>query len=160
MQVGGGHLTRCLEAAHRDRVTREASAGMGVPVLEHCLPPVAPSSQSVPCLGSAHGLPPDLQGPSGNQRGSQLQSPSASAGAVCGPLHQGISYTAKWTMSASALVVVAGRIFSLIYTHLKLSSREHRGQRFISSLAVWGVGKALSSAARPPGALAAPQRAS
>lgn len=54
-------------------------------------------------------------------------------------LHTGISVSdctrevqiAKWAMSASAFTVIASRIFSLIYTHLKLGFGEKIGHRFL-----------------------------
>ena len=53
-------------------------------------------------------------------------------------LHAGLSVSdctrevqiAKWTMSASAFTVIAGRIFSLIYTHLKLGFGEKIAHKF------------------------------
>lgn len=55
-------------------------------------------------------------------------------------LHAGISVSyctgevqiAKWAMWASAFTVIAGRILSLIYTHLKCGFREKIGHRFLT----------------------------
>jgi hypothetical protein len=48
---------------------------------------------------------------------------------ICEQLHREV-HIAKWAVSASALTVIAGLIFSLIYTHFKLGSQENIGHQF------------------------------
>lgn len=54
---------------------------------------------------------------------------------------------AKWAMSAPAFTVIAGKLFSLMYMHLKLGSGGEIGHRF----PLFGWGGVLESGEHRPG---------
>lgn len=114
--------------APMDRLPWAPPAGRALPTF-HLRPRVCP------------GVPVSPQGPEGastwllatvNQQTLGLHVPT-----LC--LHRGMSvshrtgevHIDKWAVQASAVTVIAGRIFSLIYGHLKFSSREKLGHRFL-----------------------------
>lgn len=110
-----------------------------------CPPWAPPAGRALPTFHLrpwvCPGVPVSPQGPEGastwlpmtvNQQTLGLHMPT-----LC--LHRGMSvsdctgkvHIDKWAMLASAVTVIAGRIFSLIYRHLKFSSREKIGHRFL-----------------------------